>query len=347
MTSLSVLTLTLCQAQYLPPTLLETHRLESIMSRSTKLILPALLISLLAACDSAKQAETTAESAAPQQNAMPANHPPINQAAPANHAIDWSNLQGGKAEEVMTSGGYTYVKTTRDGKEVWAAGPESKIEVGNMVAWQGNTVMRNFTSKSLGKTFPEITFVSSFINPSQMSSADHAQMMASRPAPAASGGSMGGTVKEVLNGGGYTYVKVEMNGKDVWAAGPMSAFSVGDPVSWDGGSIMNNFTSSSLGKTFEAVYFVGAFSKSAPNAAPVATLNTGTVKQVIASAGYSYVEVQTADKQLWLAAPQSAVKANDKITWANGSVMKNFKSSSLDRTFNEIVFVDSVQTATN
>ncbi len=63
-----------------------------------------------------------------------------------------------------------------------------------------------------------------------------------------------GTVAETLSSGGYVYVLLEEN--NVWLAAPATAVSVGDKISYSGGSTMNNFHSRTLKRTFETILFV-------------------------------------------------------------------------------------------
>ncbi len=305
------------------------------MSKTFKLLAPALLVTALSACDTAKQPATEQATAPTAASGLPANHPPM-PAPSAEQSL--GALQGGVIKEVLSGGGYTYVRVERAGQQFWAAGPESQLEVGKLVGWGNGTMMRNFTSKSLDKTFTEIAFVSQFVDPAAQMAAGQQQRRA--PQRQGGAGNMGGTINEVLVGGGYTYVKVNINGQDVWAAGPMMKLEVGEAVSWQGGSKMTNFTSSSLDRTFAEVYFVGGFIKG--NAPAVAPSTSGTVAQVITSAGYSYIEVEANGNTVWLAAPETSIQSGESINWQGGAVMKNFKSSSLDRTFAEIIFVDAV-----
>ena len=57
--------------------------------------------------------------------------------------------------ETMDAPGYTYVKIDTGNGEVWAAGPQITVEVGDTVSVSGN-VMNNFLSPSLGRTFDEL-----------------------------------------------------------------------------------------------------------------------------------------------------------------------------------------------
>ena len=63
------------------------------------------------------------------------------------------------------------------------------------------------------------------------------------------------TVLETMNAANYTYAKVEENGNVYWIAGPESAISVGAKISFIDQMVMENFTSKSLGKTFESIVF--------------------------------------------------------------------------------------------
>ena len=68
----------------------------------------------------------------------------------------------------------------------------------------------------------------------------------------------------------------------------------------------------------------------------------GTVKEMMHAAGYTYMDVDTGNgKPIWIAATMMRVKAGDKVQWADAAVMRNFKSSSLHRTFDEILFVSN------
>ncbi len=69
-------------------------------------------------------------------------------------------------------------------------------------------------------------------------------------------GQIVGVVVETMVGGGYTYVRVETDKGELWAAGPKADVAVGDKVSMPAGMTMKNFTSHTLGKTFEAILFV-------------------------------------------------------------------------------------------
>lgn len=67
----------------------------------------------------------------------------------------------GTVMAVMDSAGYTYIEVETDGRKKWLAAPQSRISVGDRIAWQGGNTMMNFTSKSLNRSFDRIDFVAS------------------------------------------------------------------------------------------------------------------------------------------------------------------------------------------
>ena len=68
-----------------------------------------------------------------------------------------------------------------------------------------------------------------------------------------------GKVLETVNGGGYTYAKVqEDDGSQYWIAGPQTQISVGAKVSYLEQMVMQDFTSKALKKTFDKLVFVSA-----------------------------------------------------------------------------------------
>ena len=73
-----------------------------------------------------------------------------------------TNMITGKVVETIDSGGYTYVRVNNGTEDVWAAGPLSKLKVGDRISFPLEMPMDNFTSESLEKTFTKIYFVNRF-----------------------------------------------------------------------------------------------------------------------------------------------------------------------------------------
>ena len=69
----------------------------------------------------------------------------------------------------------------------------------------------------------------------------------------------------------------------------------------------------------------------------------GSVVSSIAVPGFTYIEVKQGDKTLWLVAPEVTVKKGDLIKFDAGSTLDNFKSTTLNRTFTSLTFVNKAQ----
>lgn len=70
--------------------------------------------------------------------------------------------------------------------------------------------------------------------------------------------------------------------------------------------------------------------------------NKGTVLDVIDSDMYTYLQVSSEAGAVWLAAYKSDIVKGDTIRYSTGVTMRNFQSKSIKRTFDKIIFVDSV-----
>lgn len=72
------------------------------------------------------------------------------------------------------------------------------------------------------------------------------------------------TIEEVLHSGGYTYVKAREEGVLFWIAGPQSALQKGATLTLSAQMWMEDFKSSTLNRTFEAIMFVQEFEPAEP-----------------------------------------------------------------------------------
>lgn len=69
----------------------------------------------------------------------------------------------------------------------------------------------------------------------------------------------------------------------------------------------------------------------------------GTVVETVNSGGYTYVYLDTGSEKRWIAGPQVNVAVGDMVRSAKGMAMPNFKSSSLNREFDVVYFVDRME----
>lgn len=184
-----------------------------------------------------------------QAGTLPPGHPAVSstQAAQAPVAV---------VAETMDAGGYTYARLTGpDGTDVWAAGPQTKLAVGDSVVMLAPMAIQNFTSKTLNRTFDKIYFASAFQTPAEAAAAAAA---APSGTPSAGSSLTGGVVQETMDSGGYTYMQVKSGSSTVWVAAPVTKVKKGDKVSWTGAMPMHKFTSNTLKRTFDEILFVGS-----------------------------------------------------------------------------------------
>ena len=69
----------------------------------------------------------------------------------------------GTVKQTMDSGGYTYVLLKTASGDVWLAGPESKVKVGQTLSSGEGMLMQGFNSKTLKRTFSKVLFVSKVV----------------------------------------------------------------------------------------------------------------------------------------------------------------------------------------
>jgi len=62
-------------------------------------------------------------------------------------------------------------------------------------------------------------------------------------------------VKEILNGGNYSYLNVNENGKKYWMAIPNTNIKIGETYYYNDGMKMTNFESKELERTFKSIIF--------------------------------------------------------------------------------------------
>ena len=65
---------------------------------------------------------------------------------------------------------------------------------------------------------------------------------------------------------------------------------------------------------------------------------SGKVVETMGSGGYTYVNIEKDGKNTWVAIPTSKVVVGHEMSFYPGAVMENFKSKTLDRTFETIIF---------
>lgn len=99
-------------------------------------------------------------------------------------------------------------------------------------------------------------------------------------------------VKEAIQAGEYTYMRVTENGEEKWLASPACVPMVGSTYYYKGGSEMKNFKSKELNRTFEIVYFIDNLSSVPIND----SIPTNNVNQADPTAMSQHIAKTTSDK---------------------------------------------------
>ncbi|MCC4114677.1 hypothetical protein LLG90_04845 [Aromatoleum toluclasticum] len=71
---------------------------------------------------------------------------------------------------------------------------------------------------------------------------------------------------------------------------------------------------------------------------------TGVALDSIDANEYTYIEVDEAGKSYWIATARMKIMRGDLVQFADGVTMEQFYSKLLKRTFQSVMFVDSVST---
>ena len=135
----------------------------------------------------------------------------------------------------------------------------------------------------------------------QSSAAQSAAQLAKTPA---------GTVIESIDASVYTYVQVEMDGENIWLAGPKTTITKGGSINVDRHAPMTNFHSKSLNRDFPVVYFVSGFagsavqSASALPSAPAPTISAPSSATELPAGHQAIADIKTmASKTMALSQP--------------------------------------------
>lgn len=156
----------------------------------------------------------------------------------------------GKVVEATKGAGYLYLRLEKDGVSTWAAiSGEYEAKVGEEVTLKPGMVMTNFKSAALNRTFDRIIFSDGRADAPAVTKGKKAMTAE------AMSNDLSGKVVETMDAGGYTYVNLERGGKKVWVALPVTKVQVGDELAALPGMRMDKFTSKSLNRTFDVIYF--------------------------------------------------------------------------------------------
>ena len=146
------------------------------------------------------------------------------------------------------------------------------------------------------------------------------------PVPA---GMRRGVVIETMDSGGYTYVAIETDQDTVWAAGPKTAVKAGDVVQISQGMPMQQFTSKTLNRTFDVLYFVNAIENlTTPAAAAPMAGEPGAGKPAPPDVGdVSVAELEAGQNIAWLYANKDSLADQTDVANSNNDLTVTSKAT--------------------
>lgn len=168
-------------------------------------------------------------------------------------------------EEILQTKNYTYLRVKERIKEAdsiqWMALPLFEPVVGETYYFENGLPMGEFQSKELNRTFKQILFLSEFSTSPEIGTKN---MLAGLPVspvdsiqkniPPAVVHTV--VVKEVLQTGGYTYLRVKEGKKEEWLAVVKIRAAVGQTFTFDDAATMTDFHSKELNRTFKEILFL-------------------------------------------------------------------------------------------
>lgn len=150
------------------------------------------------------------------------------------------------------------------------------------------------------------------------------------PTPSMANGLATGKVVEVIDAAGYTYIRADVGGQEVWAAGPPTPMAVGDTVTFSTLIPMKNFHSKAMNRDFETLYFVDGFStlgsvaagtgahdSAAGSAAAPATTQVGEKIEKVED-GYTIAEALAQSREL----AGMTIRVRGKVTKFTPGIMR-------------------------
>lgn len=192
--------------------------------KKSALVFTVMAVVLMIAAAGCGDKKETAESAPATTAAATTDQAPVKAAN--------SSMWEGTVLETMNSGGYTYVHIDTGSEKIWAAGPEAKVSVGQVIVMDKGMAMPKFHAKSLDRTFDVIYFVGSI---QDHDDADHHQAAAPGGMGQDSGASHSvveqADVKDVAKvAGGYSVEEIftggaALSGKQVKVRGQVVKFT--------------------------------------------------------------------------------------------------------------------------
>ncbi len=76
---------------------------------------------------------------------------------------------------------------------------------------------------------------------------------------------------------------------------------------------------------------------------PAGAGHKGKVLQIMDAGSYTYLEVEEKGQKLWVATLKVKAAKGDTVEFPDSKPMENFQSKTLNRTFNKVIFAESIR----
>ncbi|MCG6932376.1 MAG: hypothetical protein LJE57_01950 [Gallionella sp.] len=129
--------------------------------RNIGIIAALVMISLTACSKKPSEQPFVPDPVIPSTGTLPAGHPAINSQENPMAAIPGTfQSQKGTVVSVINIPEFTYLEVSQDSQTRWiVAASVVEVKKGDTIEFDSGTTIRNFTSKTLKRTFPSISFV--------------------------------------------------------------------------------------------------------------------------------------------------------------------------------------------
>lgn len=101
-----------------------------------------------------------------------------------------------------------------------------------------------------------------------------------------------------------------------------------------------------IAKTVASCFLAGSLFISATSFAQDGHNHNGVVKETMDAGGYTYILVVNDTHETWVAIPPTKVTVGETVEYIHGIQLENFASKTLNRTFDNIVFSEGLESDT-
>ena len=75
----------------------------------------------------------------------------------------------------------------------------------------------------------------------------------------------------------------------------------------------------------------------------VVTSIRGKVLEVVAAGSFIFILLDRGEQQIWATVPAVEVKVGEEVTLLNANIFNNFRSKSMNRSFDELIFATGIE----